>query len=440
MNRRKATKPPPRAHAAIEPLEPRAMLAGVGPESWSAPRLAPAPLGTGALFSSGIILTCSSPTPGSSGSASPPRPAAGSGGTTSGDELWLLYSAGSDAVGSTSGSTGGVSKDGPALSSQYTGGSGVGKGNGTVGPLTNAELWRLYWSGAGAGSSSSSSDEGSLADDPTISARYTGGSGVGRITPLVYTPQSDGPPVFHSGVWTGDEGGVQFVQTADTGSGQDGGDPPAGRPAWNNDDVEAYYYGPRWLFEFEAGVGRYDPPKEIPKPRDELAGVVPTDPDGKYQAGRKQDLDTLPAQVAEEGKELAWFMAGWFGDRALGAAAKSGVKLINAAGASLPLWFVTRCGKFATTGDDTVDVARVVGNVSKVPTAHFTKEMIANSEVIARGSKINKINELVSTFGGTNKGWVKKKGWDVAGNEWHWYEHHGIGRKGVKPAGEFDPF
>ena len=189
MNRRN-TKKPPRASTlrmVIETLETRAMLAGVGPESWSAPGLAPAPLGTGVLSSSGIILTCSSPAPGSSGAASPPAPTPGSGGTTSGGDLWASFSVGSGAGGSKSGSTGGVSTDGPALSSQYTGGSGVGgQGNGTVGTLTNAELWRLYWSGAGAGSSSSSSDEGSLADDPTISAQYTGGSGIGRITPLVY--------------------------------------------------------------------------------------------------------------------------------------------------------------------------------------------------------------------------------------------------------------
>ena len=107
----------------------------------------------------------------------------------------------------------------PVLSSQYTGGSTTGgQGNGTAGTLTNADLWRLYWSGVGAGSSSARSDEGSLADDPTISAQYTGGSGIGRITPLVYNPESDGPPVFHSGVWTGDDGSVQFVQTADTGN------------------------------------------------------------------------------------------------------------------------------------------------------------------------------------------------------------------------------
>jgi hypothetical protein len=105
------------------------------------------------------------------------------------------------------------------VSSQYKGGSGAGgQGNGTGNTLSNADLWGVYWSGAGAGSSSSGSDEGSLADDPTISSQYTGGSGIGGITPLVYNPESDGPPVFHSGVFTGDQGGVQFVQTADTGN------------------------------------------------------------------------------------------------------------------------------------------------------------------------------------------------------------------------------
>ena len=472
MNRRNTKKPPHASalRAVIERLETRAMLAGIGPESWSAPGLAPAPLGTGAFLSSGVILTCSSPSPGSSGTSSLPAPSSGSGGTTSGGDLWLAYSGGSVAGGTTSGSTGGVSTDGPALSSQYTGGSGVGKGSGTssgsgttsggdlwdsfsagsgaggstsgsaggvskdgpvlssqytggsgagkgsgtssgsggttsggdlwlsygagsgaggstagsagcvskdgpalssqykegsiaggqdnrtAGSVPNADLWRLYWSSPGAGSSSSSSDEGTLADDPTISARYTSGSGIGRITPLVYNPQSDGPPVFHSGVWTGDEGGVQFVQTADTGSGQDGGDPPAGRPAWNNDDVEDYYHGPRWLFEFEAGVGRYDPPKEIPKPRDELAGVVPTDPDGKYQVGRKQELDTLPTKVGEKGKEFAWYMADYIGPDVIGWAAKG---LAGTANAGL-YWFAT----IAKKADPLIDGARAVANAA----------------------------------------------------------------------------
>ena len=268
-------------------------------------------------------------------------------GTHSGSDLWLLYGVGLGAASSSSGASGGSSPNFLPLLTQYTEGSNAGgQGNGTEGTLSNADLWNLYWSGSGAGSSSSGSDEGSLADDPTISAQYTGGSGIGCITPLVYNPQSDGPPVFHSGVWTGDEGGVQFVQTADTGSGQDGGDPPAGRPAWNNDDVEDYYHGPRWLFEFEAGVGRYDPPKEIPKPRDELAGVVPTDPDGKYQAGRKQELDTLPTKVGEKGKEFALFMANYIGPDEIGWAAK------GLAGGSLVLGAIASgAGKADDAGD-----------------------------------------------------------------------------------------
>jgi len=243
------------------------MLAGVGPESWSAPGLAPAPLGTGVLSSSGIILTCSSPAPGSSGAASPPAPTSGSGGTTSGGDLWDSFSAGSGAGGSKSGSTGGVSTDGPALSSQYTGGSGVGgQGNGTGGTLSNADLWRLYWSGAGAGSSSGPAN-GSLANDPTLEAKYTGGSGGGPVffvtgatgadaansesqqrttgsttltladgqspvmtTPLVYQPGSDDGPGVVSGVWTGGVGDVQFVLAADQDGDLTGQPLPIGRP------------------------------------------------------------------------------------------------------------------------------------------------------------------------------------------------------------------
>ena len=114
------------------------------------------------------------------------------------------------------GASGGSSSNLLTLLSQYTGGSSAGgQGNDAGGTLSNADLWIFYGSGAGAGSSLSGSDEDSLADDPTVSAQYTGGSGIGRITPLVYNPESDGPPVFHSGVWTGEDGSVQFVQTAE---------------------------------------------------------------------------------------------------------------------------------------------------------------------------------------------------------------------------------
>jgi hypothetical protein len=73
-------------------------------------------------------------------------------------------------------------------------------------------------------------------------------------------------------------------------------------------------------------------------------------------------------------------------------------------------------------------------------TVKFTKEMLSQSQVIARGRGIAKIEQLVQKFGGTIKGWVKKKGRDACGREIHWYEHNGIGRVGVKPAGAPDPF
>ncbi len=174
-------------------------------------------------------------------------------GTLSGSDLWLLYNAGLGASSSSSGTSGGSSSNLLTLLTQYTEGSNAdGQGNGTEGTLSNADLWRLYWSGAGAGSSSSGSDEGSLTNDPTISARYTGGSGIGlvffvtgatgadaassgsqqvstgsttltladgqsttTITPLVYQPGSDDGPGVVSGVWTGGVGDVQFVLAAD---------------------------------------------------------------------------------------------------------------------------------------------------------------------------------------------------------------------------------
>ena len=66
--------------------------------------------------------------------------------------------------------------------------------------------------------------------------------------------------------------------------------------------------------------------------------------------------------------------------------------------------------------------------------------MIEGSRKIADGTFIDKVDELVRKFGGTKKGWVKKKGWDDYGREVHWYEHIGIGRKGAKYKGEVDPF
>jgi hypothetical protein len=211
------------------------------------------------------------------------------GGTLSGSVLWLLYGAGLRAGSSSSGASGSSSSNLLTLLSQYQEGSNVGgQGNGTGNTLSNADLWGMYWSSAGAGSSSSSSDEGSLTNDPTILAQYTGGSGIGGITPLVYNHQSDDSPVFQSGVWTGDDGSVQFVQTADTGSQNAGTDPP-NRPT--GDDVkdwypgQDWYPGPRWQFEVEAELGLYDSSDEESKPKDQGTGEGDTSQsDGKSRA------------------------------------------------------------------------------------------------------------------------------------------------------------
>jgi len=308
--------------SVVEALEPRAMLAGVGPESWSTAGPTFGPLGTGPGTFSGALLTCSSPTPGSSGSSSPLAPTAGTGGTQS-TGLALPSNSGSGAgsspTGSGSNNSGGLAlpsnsgsgtgssnagtgsnsdPNGPVLSSQYTGGStpggqgtgtstgsggnlwllyGAGSGAGSSssgatggststsespgsgGTLTGIDLWSLYGTGIGTGSSSGTSN-GSPTDGPTLSAKYTGGSGGGQdttaatftpgglvyfvtgaagadaagsgnpqgstgsttlaladsqsaptITPLVYQPGSDDGPVFVTGVWSGEEGDVQYI-------------------------------------------------------------------------------------------------------------------------------------------------------------------------------------------------------------------------------------
>jgi RHS repeat-associated protein len=72
-------------------------------------------------------------------------------------------------------------------------------------------------------------------------------------------------------------------------------------------------------------------------------------------------------------------------------------------------------------------------------TDEAVKQILRNSEQIAKGDKIRKVEELCEKFGGKAKDWVKKKGWDSKGNEWHWYENNGT-KVGWKPAGEPDPF
>ncbi|ACM22012.1 RHS repeat protein [Geotalea daltonii FRC-32] len=72
-------------------------------------------------------------------------------------------------------------------------------------------------------------------------------------------------------------------------------------------------------------------------------------------------------------------------------------------------------------------------------TEKFTKSILSSSEIIAKGRNIRKVDELVEKFGGKAKDWLKKKGWDEFGKEWHWYENNG-NKVGKKPAGSPDPF
>ena len=215
VNRLKATRRPPYTHApllvAIEFLEPRAMLAGLGPESWNAAGPAPAPLGTGALSSSGIILTCSSPAPHSSGTTSTPTPNTGSGVTTSVGDLWLSCSAESGGGGSTSGSTGGVNTNGPALSSQVTGGTGGGR----TGPAAVSGTGRLPFVLYDALQTAPSGGRSQSGSTGSTSLTLADGQSTVTITPLVYQTGSDDGPGVVTAVWTGDDGGWQVILMSD---------------------------------------------------------------------------------------------------------------------------------------------------------------------------------------------------------------------------------
>ena len=279
---KRRTSSPHRLRPVIEALEPRAMLAGVGPESLSAGGIGTPLMGAGALLTSGTILTCSSPTPGSSGTASLPGSTGGSGGSASGGVLWLPSTAGSGAGTSSSGSTGTVTTNGPALSSRFGGGSGPGGQGASAGTGSSTqigdEFWLSYRAGSGAGTSSSGSAGTLNTNGPALSSQVGGsgdsqsappaasgsgrlsvvlfdsaqpsrtGSGTApgstgsntltleegvpppRLTPLVLHPGSDDGPGFVSGVWTGDEGGVQFVLAAEQEKDQTGQPLPIGKP------------------------------------------------------------------------------------------------------------------------------------------------------------------------------------------------------------------
>ena len=64
----------------------------------------------------------------------------------------------------------------------------------------------------------------------------------------------------------------------------------------------------------------------------------------------------------------------------------------------------------------------------------------ARSAAIAEGRRIHKVDQLVAKFGGQANKWVKMSAVDAAGREIHWYQHPGIGKVGIKLAGQPDPF
>ncbi len=67
------------------------------------------------------------------------------------------------------------------------------------------------------------------------------------------------------------------------------------------------------------------------------------------------------------------------------------------------------------------------------------KALNSSSQLIAPGNKIRKVKELCEKWGGKPKEWKKKKGWDIDGTEYHWYELRGQ-KFGMKLAGQADPF
>ena len=74
------------------------------------------------------------------------------------------------------------------------------------------------------------------------------------------------------------------------------------------------------------------------------------------------------------------------------------------------------------------------------PNAEITlsRKALSDARVIAKGKRIRDVQRLVVQYGGKASRWVKKSSpqFEVAGKrfEYHWYEHHGIGRFETKRA------
>ena len=66
------------------------------------------------------------------------------------------------------------------------------------------------------------------------------------------------------------------------------------------------------------------------------------------------------------------------------------------------------------------------------PQGNMKKFSYIGTEGIAKGKRIRDVKRLVTQYGGRASQWVKKSSpqFEVAGAsfEYHWYEHHGVGR------------
>ena len=66
----------------------------------------------------------------------------------------------------------------------------------------------------------------------------------------------------------------------------------------------------------------------------------------------------------------------------------------------------------------------------------LTRQILAQSRIIAKGERIRDVIRLVTCYGGRPSKWVKKSSpsFEVAGEyfEYHWYEHRGIGKFELK--------
>jgi hypothetical protein len=342
----------------IESLESRAMLAGLGQDSLSGLGSTTAVLLPGVSSPPGIVLTGGSPTLGS---------AAGTGGSQSTGPV-LLCGTGSGTGSSTSGS-GSSTTNGPVLFC----GTGSGSGSSTGGSGSSTTKFQT----ADTGNQGTGESDASQSDEKSRARSWWGIRG------------------WFLGDEPIDDGGAQVIQTADTGKGQDGGHLPAGRPTWN--DAQDDYFGPRWLFEIEAGMGIHDPQNEESKSKDEFDSI-PTDENGNYAWKTTQDFKDFIGRTVQLGKDFAWHMAEWFGDRAIGATAQGGVKLIDAAGASLPLWFVTRCGTVIERGSVALGLSDRLDNFATTIGGQTWKQLVPESPELWRRKFLELLNDGQTRF------------------------------------------